>query len=72
MAGPLFFLGVAVGYYIMPKGLQFLISLNTPGGFRNLNDFNHFYTFIIRTLLVFGISFEIPLFVVLLSLAGVV
>ena len=72
VAGPLFFLGVAVGYYIMPKGLQFLISLNTPGGFRNLNDFDHFYSFIIRTLLVFGISFEIPLFVVLLSLVGVV
>jgi sec-independent protein translocase protein TatC len=72
VAGPLFFLGVAVGYYIMPKGLQFLISMNTPGGFRNLNDFDHFYTFILRTLLIFGISFEIPLFVVLLSLAGVV
>ncbi len=72
VAGPLFFLGVAVGYYIMPKGLQFLISMNTPGGFRNLNDFDHFYTFMIRTLLVFGISFEIPLFVVLLNLVGVV
>jgi sec-independent protein translocase protein TatC len=72
VAGPLFFLGVAVGYYIMPRGLQFLISMNTPGGFRNLNDFDHFYTFMIRTLLVFGISFEIPLFVVLLNLVGVV
>ena len=72
VAGPLFFAGVAVGYYIMPKGLQFLISMNTPGGFRNLNDFDHFYTFILRTLLIFGLSFEIPLFVVLLSLAGVV
>jgi sec-independent protein translocase protein TatC len=72
VAGPLFFLGVAVGYYIMPKGLQFLISMNTPSGFQNLNDFDHFYTFILRTLLIFGLSFEIPLFVVLLSLAGVV
>ena len=72
VAGPLFFAGVAVGYYIMPKGLQFLISMNTPGGFRNLNDFDHFYTFILRTLLIFGLSFEIPLFVVLLNLAGVV
>ncbi|HEX2894403.1 MAG TPA: twin-arginine translocase subunit TatC [Marmoricola sp.] len=72
VAGPLFFAGVAVGYYIMPKGLQFLISMNTPGGFRNLNDFDHFYTFILRTLLIFGLSFEIPLFVVLLNLAGVI
>jgi sec-independent protein translocase protein TatC len=72
VAGPLFFLGVAVGYYIMPRGLQFLISMNTPGGFQNLNDFDHFYGFIIRTLLIFGVSFEIPLFVVLLNLVGVV
>jgi sec-independent protein translocase protein TatC len=72
VAGPLFFLGVAVGYYIMPKGLQFLISMNTPGGFQNLNDFDHFYGFILRTLLIFGVSFEIPLFVVLLNLVGVV
>lgn len=72
IAGPLFLLGVATGYYVLPAGLKFLISLNTPADFTNLNDFNHFYTFVIRMLLVFGISFEIPLFVVLLNLVGVV
>ena len=72
VAGPLFILGVAIGYYVLPRGLQFLISLNTPADFRNLNDFTNFYTFVVRMLLVFGVSFEIPLFVVLLSLAGVV
>src|SRR3954452_1504313 len=65
IAGPLFLLGVAVGYYVLPAGLRFLISLNTPSDFTNLNDFNNFYSFVIRTLLVFGIAFEIPLFVVL-------
>jgi len=72
IAGPLFLLGVAVGYYVLPAGLRFLISLNTPSDFTNLNDFNNFYSFVIRTLLVFGIAFEIPLFVVLLNLVGVV
>lgn len=72
VAGPLFFLGVAVGYYVLPKGLQFLVSLNTPGDFQNLNDFNDFFSFIVRMLLVFGVAFEIPLFVVLLNLAGVI
>ena len=38
----------------------------------NLNDFNDFFSFITRMLLVFGVAFEIPLFVVLLNLAGVV
>ena len=71
IAGPLFFLGVAVGYYILPKGFQVLIGFN-PQGFANLNPFDDFLSFTIRMLLVFGISFEIPLFVILLSLAGVV
>ncbi|MBO9521047.1 MAG: twin-arginine translocase subunit TatC [Nocardioidaceae bacterium] len=71
VAGPLFFLGVAVGYYVLPKGMQVLISFN-PDGFQNLNDFNDFFSFTVRMLLVFGISFEIPFFVVLLNLAGVV
>ncbi|MFL6155921.1 MAG: twin-arginine translocase subunit TatC [Marmoricola sp.] len=72
VAGPLFFLGVAVGYYGLPRGLQFLISLNTPSDFSNLNDFNDFYTFVVRMLLVFGLAFEIPLFVIMLNLVGVV
>jgi sec-independent protein translocase protein TatC len=72
VAGPLFFLGVAVGYYVLPRGLQFLISLNTPSDFSNLNDFNDFYTFVVRMLLVFGLAFEIPLFVIMLNLVGVV
>jgi sec-independent protein translocase protein TatC len=70
-AGPLFFVGVAVGYYVLPKGLQVLISF-TPGKLVNLVEFGDYFTFITRMLLVFGVAFEIPLFVVLLNLAGVV
>jgi sec-independent protein translocase protein TatC len=72
IAGPLFFAGVAVGYYVLPKGLQLLISLNSPKDFQNLIDFKEFFGFLVQMLLVFGISFEIPFFVVLLNLAGVV
>lgn len=70
VAGPLFLAGVAVGYYILPRGLQVLISF-TPAHVTSLIDFNNYFSFITRMLLVFGISFEIPLFVVLLNLAGV-
>jgi sec-independent protein translocase protein TatC len=71
IAGPLFGAGVALGYYVLPKGLQVLISF-TPADMQNLNDFNDFFSFMVRMLLVFGISLEIPFFVVLLNLAGVV
>jgi sec-independent protein translocase protein TatC len=71
IAGPLFAAGVAIGYYVLPKGLEVLISF-TPAGLANFNDFNDFFSFTVRMLLVFGIAFEIPFFVVLLNLAGVV
>ncbi|MDO9454606.1 twin-arginine translocase subunit TatC [Nocardioides sp.] len=71
IAGPLFFAGVALGYVTLPKGLEILIGFN-PDGLTNLVDFDGYLSFFSRTLLVFGISFEIPLFVVLLNLAGVI
>jgi sec-independent protein translocase protein TatC len=71
IAGPLFAAGVALGYYVLPKGLQVLISF-TPADMENLNDFNDFFSFITRMLIVFGLALEIPFFVVLLNLAGVV
>jgi len=71
IAGPLFAAGVALGYYVLPKGLQVLISF-TPADMTNLNDFNDFFSFMVRMLLVFGVSLEIPFCVVLLNLAGIV
>ena len=70
-AGPLFIAGVALGYYVLPKGIAALIGF-TPDGLTQLTEFGEFFSFITRMLLVFGIAFEIPLFVVLLNLAGVV
>jgi sec-independent protein translocase protein TatC len=71
IAGPLFIVGVAVGYYALPKGLAVLIGF-TPADLTNLVDFGEYFTFMTRLLLVFGVAFEIPLFVVLLNLAGIV
>ena len=70
-AGPLFIAGVALGYYVLPKGIAALIGF-TPVGVTQLTEFSSFFTFITRMLLVFGIAFEIPLFVVMLNMAGVV
>jgi sec-independent protein translocase protein TatC len=71
IAGPLFFAGILTGYYVLPKAIEVLISF-TPENVTNLVEFGKFFSFITRMLLVFGISFEIPLFVVMLNLAGVV
>jgi sec-independent protein translocase protein TatC len=71
IAGPLFFAGVATGFYVLPKAIEVLIGF-TPADTTNLVDFGRFFSFITRMLLVFGISFEIPLFVIMLNLAGVV
>ena len=70
-AGPLFIAGVALGYYVLPKGIAALIGF-TPDGLTQLTEFGDFFSFITRMLLVFGIAFEIPLFVVMLNLAGIV
>src|SRR6478609_1382593 len=71
IAGPLFIVGVGVGYYVLPKGLEVLIGF-TPAKLQNLVEFSEYFSFFTRMLLVFGVSFEIPLFVILLNLAGIV
>jgi sec-independent protein translocase protein TatC len=71
VAGPLFLAGVATGYFVLPKGLEVLIGF-TPDGVKNLLDFGDYFSFFVRMLLVFGVAYQIPLFVILLNLAGVV
>lgn len=71
VAGPLFLVGVALGYFTLPVALEVLIGFN-PDGVTNLIDFNDYLQFFTRTLLVFGLSFNIPVFVVLLNFAGVI
>ena len=71
VAGPLFLIGVALGYVTLPLALEVLIGFN-PDGVTNLIDFNGYLQFFTRTLFVFGLAFNIPVFVVLLNFAGVV
>jgi sec-independent protein translocase protein TatC len=71
VAGPLFGAGVATGYYVLPKGLEVLIGF-TPDSVQNLVEFTDYFSFFVRMLLVFGVAYQIPLFVILLNLAGIV
>jgi sec-independent protein translocase protein TatC len=71
VAGPLFMAGVLLGYAVLPKGIEMLLSF-TQGEVANFIEVQLYLSFTIRMLMAFGIAFEIPLFVVLLNLAGVV
>ncbi|KQW52923.1 preprotein translocase subunit TatC [Nocardioides sp. Root1257] len=71
VAAPLFLVGLVLGWLTLPKGLEVLIGLN-PDVITNIIDFNEYLQFFTRTLLVFGLAFEIPVFVVMLNRAGVV
>ena len=71
VAGPLFIAGVVLGYLVLPKGIEVLLGF-TGEGIANYVDVALYLSFAIRMLIAFGIAFEIPLFVVLLNLAGVV
>ena len=71
VAGPLFISGVVLGYFVLPKGIQMLLSF-TGTQISNFVDVNLYLSFTIRMLIAFGVAFEVPLFVVLLNLAGVV
>ncbi|WP_297106724.1 twin-arginine translocase subunit TatC [Tessaracoccus sp.] len=70
---PLFFAGCALGYYVWPKGIEVLLGF-TPAnmGITNILDVANFLSLEIKVVLVFGLSFLLPVVVVGLNMAGVV
>ena len=70
IAGPLFLAGVTTGYYVLPTGLKVLLGF--AGDVESFVPFDMYFSFFIRMLLVFGVAYQIPLFVILLNLAGVI
>jgi sec-independent protein translocase protein TatC len=67
----LFAAGVVVAYITMQNGLRFLLGFAT-GGIASLLNFNNYLNYVVAMSLVFAISFEFPLFVVMLNFAGIV
>jgi sec-independent protein translocase protein TatC len=70
-ATPLFLAGIALGYYVMPKGIAVLINFTPDAGIANLQDLGDFLSFMTRLMIVFGLAFEVPLFILMLNVAGV-
>lgn len=69
----LFYAGVAFGYFAVFPGLfKFLVLIAPPEGVKVMTDINDYVSFALTMFLSFGISFEVPIVVVLLALMNVV
>jgi sec-independent protein translocase protein TatC len=70
LALPLFAAGVGLAYLVLSKAFAFLLSF-TPDATANLVGLDEYLTWVGALLLIFGISFEAPLMLVLLNAADV-
>ncbi|MFI6503594.1 twin-arginine translocase subunit TatC [Nonomuraea typhae] len=70
IAIPLFIGGAAFAYFLMDTGLGFLLSF-MPASAVPLIEMDEYLSYWVIMLLVFGISFEVPLLMVFLNIIGV-
>ena len=68
-ATPFFSAGAFLGYTILPVAVKVLFGF-TPQALSNLVKFDDYLDFVLRVILVFGIAFELPVFLVLFNLIG--
>src|SRR4051794_13689926 len=66
----LFVAGAVVAYVTLQNGLRFLLGFQ-GGGLASLLNFNSYLSYVVAMMLVFAVSFEFPLFIVMLNLVGV-
>jgi len=68
-ATPFFAAGATLGYYILPLAIKVLFGF-TPHSLTNLVRFDDYLDFVMRVILLFGLAFELPIFLVALNLIG--
>ncbi|WP_151548561.1 MULTISPECIES: twin-arginine translocase subunit TatC [Corynebacterium] len=71
LAVTLFIVGACLAYFIVDIGLEFLITMASDVAVAGLNAHSYF-RFLLALVLIFGISFEVPLILGLLNIMGVV
>jgi sec-independent protein translocase protein TatC len=69
-AAPLFIGGAFLAYFVMSKGLGYLLGL-TPHHTVLLPSWDTYLGYFTGMLLGFGLIFELPLFIVMLNIAGI-
>lgn len=70
LAIPLFGLGAALSYFIMDTALGFLLGFSLDGTVATIS-IDQYLDYVLIMLLIFGVSFELPLLLVFLNLVGV-
>ena len=68
----LFFIGVAFCYFIVIPGMSQFIQAFAPTAITAAPDIEQYFGFVLTLFLVFGISFEVPVAVIVLARIGLV
>jgi sec-independent protein translocase protein TatC len=68
-ATPFFAVGATLGYLVLPVAIKVLFGF-TPNSLSNLVKFDDYLDFVMRIILLFGLAFELPIFLVTFNLIG--
>jgi len=69
IAAPLFIAGAALAYFVVDKGLTFLLESGVTGLETQL-EVTRYVSFVTNMIMIFGVAFEFPLVVLMLNIVG--
>jgi sec-independent protein translocase protein TatC len=69
IAAPLFALGAFLAFFVVQKGLEFLLSI-ADESINTTLEIGRYISFVTNLILIFGLAFEFPLVVLLLNFTG--